>query len=88
MTDDDDHVGCRTLRVFVSSTFRDLQGERERYKKVCCTPELLVQIARTPIDFVAPRTHTVATEAEPARNQEREFAYADSGHNEIEEFLL
>lgn len=62
----------------------DLRAERERYKKVCCTPELLVQIARTPINFVA----AAAAEQESIPEPERRLAYAGSGHNEIEEFLL
>lgn len=31
----------------------ELQRERERYSEICCSPELLVQIARTPMPFVS-----------------------------------
>jgi ArsR family transcriptional regulator len=64
----------------------EMRAERERYRKVCCSPELLVQIARTPMNFAVPQAET--REQKPAREPEPEFAYADSGHNEIEEFLL
>lgn len=33
-----------------------LQLDLAKYETVCCTPELLIQIARTPIDFVGPFT--------------------------------
>lgn len=65
----------------------ELRAEREKYRRICCTPELLVQIARTPIDFALPQTQT-ENEPEPARKPEPEYAYQGSGHNEIEEFLL
>ncbi len=64
----------------------ELRAERERYKKVCCTPELLVQIARTPIDFVPQFVDEAKERA--VREEEPEYAYAGSGHNEIDEFLL
>jgi ArsR family transcriptional regulator len=57
------------------------------YETVCCTPELLVQIARTPIDFInqAPSTHQAA--AEPKAEEPMRRSTADT-HNELEEFLL
>lgn len=57
----------------------EMRIERERYKTVCCTPEMLVQIARTPITFALPPSDTV---------QDLEYAYSDTAHNEIDEFLL
>lgn len=65
----------------------DLRAERERYREVCCTPELLVQIARTPINF-APVPVRTAKPADSIEVAEPEFAYVGSGHNEIDEFLL
>jgi hypothetical protein len=73
----------------------ELRAEREKYKTVCCTPELLVQIARTPINFIpASEVGTEPVEEDrPIRTEapqraEPEYAYAGDGHNEIEEFLL
>jgi ArsR family transcriptional regulator len=68
-----------TLEVF--------RVDLSNYETVCFTPELLVQIARTPIDFIgqAPSTHQAAAEVkseEPVRR-----STADT-HNELEEFLL
>ncbi len=69
----------------------DLRAEREKYKAVCCSPEMLVQIARTPITFALPYAETeieaetvdvIETESEP------EYEYAGIAHNEIDEFLL
>lgn len=73
----------------------ELRVERERYKTVCCTPELLVQIARTPMNF-KPASEVGAErvkEDRPIRKEtppraEPDYAYAGDGHNEIEEFLL
>jgi hypothetical protein len=56
----------------------ELRRDREKYKNVCCSPELLVQIARTPIDFINPQPEA----AEP------EYVPATASHNEIDEFLL
>lgn len=75
----------------------ELRVERDKYKKVCCTPELLVQIARTPIDFlpVSPsfeQAEWVSDSAEDGSQRDSEsdadHSFADTGHNEIEEFLL
>lgn len=57
----------------------EMRQEREKYKMVCCSPEMLVQIARTPITFALPSDDTV---------QEQEYEYSYSAHNEIDEFLL
>ena len=78
----------------------ELREERERYKRVCCTPELLVQIARTPINFMLPMaeekrpaTRTIDTYAsEPVFERdvepEFEYSYTGAGHNEIDDYLL
>ncbi len=57
----------------------EMRAERERYEQVCGSPEILVQIARTPITF-AQRS----VEAAP----EPEYEYSHAAHNEIDEFLL
>ncbi len=57
----------------------DMRQEREKYKRVCCSPEVLVQIARTPITFALPNGETF---------DEPEYEYSHSAHNEIDEFLL
>ncbi len=67
-----------------------LQDDVARYEKVCCTPELLVQIARTPIDFL-PAAEPVEIEfagSEPDYSDERDHDYRPARHNELEEFLL
>ncbi len=64
----------------------DMRLDTSTYEKVCCTPELLVQIARTPIDFIEQPSSIESTEvpeedpALPVRSREH--------HNELEEFLL
>ena len=63
--------------------YEGMQEDLKRYETVCCTPELLVQIAKTPIDFIdIPEVQTV--EAEPLRRRPEPAA----AHNELEEFLL
>ena len=54
---------------------RDMQADKANYKNVCCTPELLVQIARTPIDFIS-ATPDISSYPVPV------------AHNELDEFLL
>lgn len=51
-------------------------AEYERYKTICGSPELLVQIARTPIEFALPAAGDGPPSDRPAVT------------NEIEEFLL
>ena len=53
----------------------EMQHDKATYTNVCCTPELLVQIARTPIDFIS---------AQPNMTEPR----ARAAHNELDEFLL
>jgi len=58
----------------------DLIRDREEYDKVCCSPEALVQIARSPMPFISARANI-----SPARHT------VDSGsvaHNDLDEFLL
>lgn len=53
----------------------EMRQDKANYTTVCCTPELLVQIARTPIDFIS---------VQPDINEPRRQA----AHNELDEFLL
>lgn len=76
------------LRVLTAAldwleNLEDSQNDLEKYKTVCCTPELLVQIARTPIDFIEP-VMTTYTEPEYLTNAHQ----GRDAHNELEEFLL
>lgn len=64
----------------------EMRAERQRYKTVCCTPEMLIQTARTPVPLPYSNDETVVSEPEP--EYEYAGAYADNGHNEIDEFLL
>jgi len=97
----DDEGGKRVLNEALDwlDDQPELRAEREKYKKVCCTPELLVQIARTPINFMLPtidedplaNTAGKGEEPEPVvQNVEAdlEYSYADVGHNEIDDYLL
>lgn len=59
------------------------RAEREKYTDICCTPELLVQIARTPMPFISPGPES---REEPAGTAEP--AYASGGRDELEDFLL
>lgn len=53
----------------------EMRADRKKYTQVCCTPEMLVQIARTPITFISSNTDMNVEIGSPA-------------HNELEEFLL
>ena len=56
----------------------EMRSDREKYSAVCCSPEALVQIARSPMPFIY----------EQADTYEKEFANSSAGHNELDEFLL
>lgn len=56
----------------------ELRLDREKYREVCCSPEALVQIARTAITFISPQADT---------NLQDVAAYHPS-HNDLDEFLL
>jgi len=56
----------------------EMRADKANYENVCCTPELLVQIARTPIDFISPKADVY----EPAVSSRQ------AAHNELDEFLL
>ena len=63
--------------------YEAMQEDLKRYETVCCTPELLVQIAKTPIDFLdIPEERAVEPEPQPRRPEPA------VSHNELEEFLL
>lgn len=72
--------------------YEGAQIDLEKYETVCCTPELLVQIARTPIDFIEPlsqeREYAAKPKREPVREREPAVAATHEYHNELEEFLL
>ena len=55
----------------------DMRAEREKYRTVCCSPEALVQIARTPMPLIFDEADMI---------EERESR--SPSHNELEEFLL
>ncbi len=93
----EDEAGKRVLRTVLEwlDSRPELRAEREKYKTVCCSPELLVQIARTPMNFIqadASGRESAERESapEPAASPQpdREYSYAGQGHNDIEEFLL
>ncbi len=56
-----------------------------KYEKVCCTPELLVQVARTPIDFIEHQVNVKTSERPEIFTPTH---VRSEGHNELEEFLL
>ena len=92
-----DEAGKRVLQSVLGwlDSRPELRAEREKYKTVCCTPELLVQIARTPMKFI-PEVEKVRNRPEeklPSASErqgqpEPEYAYAGESHNEMEDFLL
>lgn len=58
----------------------DLERDRETYAAVCCTPEALVQVARSPMPFMEVRSRVEPKVLTPAATS--------PAHNELEEFLL
>jgi ArsR family transcriptional regulator, arsenate/arsenite/antimonite-responsive transcriptional repressor len=56
----------------------EMRQDKANYENVCCSPELLVQIARTPIDFISPKADVYAPSV----------ASSAAAHNELDEFLL
>lgn len=56
----------------------EMLADRADYDNVRCTPELLVQVAKTPIDFVTATTNKY----EPV------VSSGSASHNELDEFLL
>lgn len=55
-----------------------LKADRERYSAICCSPEELVQIARTPMPFMDSLQEDI----------QEQRASNNISHNELEEFLL
>lgn len=94
----EDEGGQRVLQSVLGwlDSRPELRAERDVYKKVCCTPELLVQIARTPMNFIPamPAGSQVSLEEESVGrfdeevDADLEYSYVGPSHNEIEEFLL
>jgi len=60
------------------STQTEMHRDREKYNEVCCSPDALVQIARTPMPFISVQTDIY----------ERQPSESRPNHNELEEFLL
>lgn len=56
----------------------EMRADKANYENVCCSPELLIQIARTPIDFISPKADVY----EPA------VQIRTPSHNDLDEFLL
>jgi ArsR family transcriptional regulator len=84
----DDEGARRALNAALDwlEEFEGARDDLEKYETVCCTPELLVQIARTPIDFLDTAKSEVSDEE---RVEQREPSLArNTSHNELEEFLL
>ena len=81
----DDEGGRRVLTAALDwlGELEDSRVDLEKYRTVCCTPELLVQIARTPIDFIDPAPAVFSESEYPPTPRQRQEA-----HNELEEFLL
>lgn len=64
------------------SSLDTVTGDRERYEEVCCSPEALVKISRTPMLF---RRTVGGSEVVEENYDVRDYAHS---HNELEEFLL
>jgi ArsR family transcriptional regulator len=78
---------------------QDMKLDIERYANVCCSPELLVQIARTPIDFVLPSGANGEVDVRDDDEDEEEFqttpyepepqpVYQREQEDTLEDFLL
>lgn len=69
----------RILEVILDMMSRreELRAEYVRYRTICSSPDLLVQIARTPMEFGLPGVRDSV-----------ERPGAPAAHNDIEEFLL
>lgn len=78
----EDEAGRRVLGAALDwlGDREELKRDRDKYKDVCCSPEALVQIARTPMPFISSQADMFQGEI-AARNSE-------PAHNELEEFLL
>ncbi|HEY0429937.1 MAG TPA: metalloregulator ArsR/SmtB family transcription factor [Pyrinomonadaceae bacterium] len=57
----------------------EMRKDHEKYQQVCCSPEMLVQIARTPMEFILPKADMLESDVK------ENFSPA---HNELEEFML
>lgn len=58
----------------------EMRRDLEKYQQVCCSPEMLVQIARTPMSFILPKTDVY--------EEGNQKPSSSPAHNELEEFLL
>lgn len=78
----DDEAVAAILQTTLSQLddWPEMLEERRRYETICCTPELLTQIARTPINFIsADADMMTAVSSQPS---------APASRNELDEFLL
>ena len=76
-----DDPGMRSVLQSTLAALADdpeMARDKQNYNTVCCTPELLVQIARTPIDFIS-ATADMSVPGTVSR---------PVSHNELDEFLL
>ena len=78
----EDKGGQRVLSAALSwlAEKEEMRADRERYEDVCCSPELLVQIARSPMPFISAEPNVLEAPTT--------FVDTESAHNELEEFLL
>ncbi len=68
-----------------TTSFPFSNEDLSKYQKVCCTPELLVQIARTPIDFIEQQMNVKI--GRPSQVSTPTHIRSDA-HNELDDFLL
>ena len=69
----EDEGGRRSMQAMLDwlSEMDDMQIDLEKYEKVCCTPELLVQIARTPMDFLDAKEATNEISVQKEKQQKK-----------------
>jgi len=70
------HVLNAALRWLESR--EDMKKDREKYNSVCCSPETLIQIAKSTMPFVYEHPDVF----------EEKITTSQPSHNELEEFLL
>lgn len=78
----DDEAAAAILQTTLSQLdgWPEMLEERRKYETICCTPELLTQIARTPINFISAEADmTAAASRQPS---------PPASHNDLDEFLL
>lgn len=78
----DDDGGSQVLTAALDwlAAKEEMQEDRQKYRVACCSPDVLINIARTPMPFISVKADM--NEDEPS------YLSANSAHNELEEFLL